>query len=139
MMLFSKRDAANLLNEEVEERSVRESMRQTQKMQQVQQKRKKQRRLGAIISFQIRKHFCRALYSPLFLKSAVSTRIQPEVLCKRLFDLRCCAILFSARRCVIVVVKKSRHEKYLFLICFFKSRQEKHFCGSCFFKSGHGQ
>ena len=41
--------------------------------------------------------------------------------------------------CLYVVVKKSRHEKYLFLICFFKSRQEKHFCGSCFFKSGHGQ
>ena len=39
----------------------------------------------------------------------------------------------------IVVVKKSRHEKYLFLICFFKSRHEEHFCGSCFFKSGHGQ
>ena len=39
----------------------------------------------------------------------------------------------------IVVVKKSRHEKYLFLICFFKSRYEEHFCGSCFFKSGHGQ
>ena len=38
-----------------------------------------------------------------------------------------------------VVVKKSRHEKYLFLICFFKSRHEEHFCGSCFFKSGHGQ
>ena len=43
------------------------------------------------------------------------------------------------RKCVhdIVVVKKSRHEKYLFLICFFKSRHEEHFCGSCFFKSGH--
>ena len=41
MMPFSKRDVANLLNEEVEERSVRESMRQKQKMQQVQQKRKK--------------------------------------------------------------------------------------------------
>lgn len=41
--------------------------------------------------------------------------------------------------CQIVVVKKSRHEKYLFLICFFKSRHEEHFCGSCFFKSGHGQ
>ena len=41
MMLFSKRDVANLLNEEVEERSVREPMRQKQKMQQVQQKRKK--------------------------------------------------------------------------------------------------
>ena len=39
----------------------------------------------------------------------------------------------------VVVVKKSRHEKYLFLICFFKSRHEEHFCGSCFFKSGHGQ
>ena len=39
----------------------------------------------------------------------------------------------------LVVVKKSRHEKYLFLICFFKSRHEEHFCGSCFFKSGHGQ
>ena len=38
MMLFSKRDVANLLNEEVEERSVRESMRQKQEMQQVQQK-----------------------------------------------------------------------------------------------------
>lgn len=37
------------------------------------------------------------------------------------------------------IVKKSRHEKYLFLIYFFKSRHEKHFCGSCFFKSGHGQ
>ena len=36
-----------------------------------------------------------------------------------------------------VVVKKSRHEKYLFLICFFESRHEEHFCGSCFFKSGH--
>ena len=41
MMLFSKRDVANLLNEEFEERSVRESIRQEQKMQQVQQKRKK--------------------------------------------------------------------------------------------------
>jgi len=41
MMLFSKRDVANLLNEEVEERSVREPVRQKQKMQQVQQKRKK--------------------------------------------------------------------------------------------------
>ena len=39
----------------------------------------------------------------------------------------------------IVAVKKSRHEKYLFLIYFFKSRHEEHFCGSCFFKSGHGQ
>lgn len=39
----------------------------------------------------------------------------------------------------IVVVKKSRHEKYLFLICFFKSRHEEYFCRSCFFKSGHGQ
>ena len=39
----------------------------------------------------------------------------------------------------LVVVKKRRHEKYLFLICFFKSRHEEHFCGSCFFKSGHGQ
>ena len=38
-----------------------------------------------------------------------------------------------------VVVKKSRHEKYLFLICFFKSRHEEYFCRSCFFKSGHGQ
>ena len=38
-----------------------------------------------------------------------------------------------------VVVKKSRREKYLFLICFFESRHEEHFCGSCFFKSGHGQ
>ena len=38
---------------------------------------------------------------PLFLKSAVSTRIQPKVLCKRLFDLRCCAILFSERRCAM--------------------------------------
>ena len=38
-----------------------------------------------------------------------------------------------------VVVKKSRHEKYLFLVYFFKSRHEEHFCGSCFFKSGHGQ
>ena len=40
---------------------------------------------------------------------------------------------------VFVVVKKSRHEKYLFLICFFKSRHEEYFCRSCFFKSGHGQ
>ena len=40
MMLFSKRDVANLLIEEVEERPVRESMRQKQKMQQVQQKKK---------------------------------------------------------------------------------------------------
>ena len=39
----------------------------------------------------------------------------------------------------LVVVKKSRHEKYLFLICFFKSRHEEYFCRSCFFKSGHGQ
>ena len=39
----------------------------------------------------------------------------------------------------VVVVKKSRHEKYLFLLCFFKSRHEEHFCGNCFFKSGHGQ
>ena len=39
----------------------------------------------------------------------------------------------------VVVVKKSRHEKYLFLICFFKSRHEEYFCRSCFFKSGHGQ
>ena len=36
-----------------------------------------------------------------------------------------------------VAVKKSRHEKYLFLISFFKSRHEEYFCGSCFFKSGH--
>lgn len=40
---------------------------------------------------------------------------------------------------IIVVIKKSRHEKYLFLICFFKSRHEEYFCRSCFFKSGHGQ
>ena len=40
MMLFSKRDVANLLIEEVEERPARESMRQKQKMQQVQQKKK---------------------------------------------------------------------------------------------------
>ena len=40
---------------------------------------------------------------------------------------------------LVVVVKKSRHEKYLFLICFFKSRHEEYFCRSCFFKSGHGQ
>ena len=37
----------------------------------------------------------------------------------------------------VVVVKKSRHKKYLFLIYFFKSRHEEHFCGNCFFKSGH--
>ena len=43
----------------------------------------------------------------------------------------------SAFTCV--VVKKSRHEKYLFLVYFFKSRHEEHFGGSCFFKSGHGQ
>ena len=45
----------------------------------------------------------------------------------------------SDGRLDIVVVKKSRHEKYLFLICFFKSRHEEYFCRSCFFKSGHGQ
>ena len=43
--------------------------------------------------------------------------------------LQCC--------CRLVAVKKSRHEKYLFLICFFKSRHEEYFCGSCFFKSGY--
>ena len=37
----AERDVANLLNEEVEERSVREPVRQKQKMQQVQQKRRK--------------------------------------------------------------------------------------------------
>ena len=37
----------------------------------------------------------------LFLKSAVSTRIQPKVLYKRLFDLWCCAILLSERRCAM--------------------------------------
>ena len=46
---------------------------------------------------------------------------------------------FFARAHNFVVVKKSRHEKYLFLICFFKSRHEEYFCRSCFFKSGHGQ
>ena len=33
-----------------------------------------------------------------------------------------------------VVVKKSRHEKYLFLICFFKSRHEEHFAEVVFSK-----
>ena len=51
---------------------------------------------------------------------------------------RLCRV-YSALQEKGVVVKKSRHEKYLFLICFFKSRHEEHFCGSCFFKSGHGQ
>ena len=39
----------------------------------------------------------------LFLKSAVSTRIKPKVLYKRLFDLCCCAILslLRARRCAM--------------------------------------
>ena len=46
MMLLSKRDVANLLNEEVEERSVQESMRQKQKMQQVQQTQKKKTKDG---------------------------------------------------------------------------------------------
>lgn len=46
---------------------------------------------------------------------------------------------FSKIPKIVVVVKKSRHEKYLFLICFFKSRHEEYFCRSCFFKSGHGQ
>ena len=49
------------------------------------------------------------------------------------------AILFYTFPRYTVVVKKSRHEKYLFLICFFKSRHEEYFCRSCFFKSGHGQ
>jgi len=43
MMLFSKRDVANLLNEEVEELSVRESTRQKQKIQQVQHKSEKRK------------------------------------------------------------------------------------------------
>ena len=47
--------------------------------------------------------------------------------------------LFALNFILAVVVKKSRHEKYLFLICFFKSRHEEYFCRSCFFKSGHGQ
>ena len=40
------------------------------------------------------------------------------------------------RKCVhdIVVVKKSRHEKYLFLISFFKSRHEEYFCQNSFSK-----
>ena len=46
MMLFSKRDAAKLLSEEVEEPPVRESMRQKQKKQQVQQKQKKKSQDG---------------------------------------------------------------------------------------------
>ena len=46
---------------------------------------------------------------------------------------------FQKIQMIDVAVKKSRHEKYLFLIYFFKSRHEEHFCGSCFFKSGHGQ
>ena len=46
MMLFSKRDAAKLLSEEVEEPPVRESMRQKQKEQQVQQKQKKKSQDG---------------------------------------------------------------------------------------------
>ena len=41
MMLFSKRDVANLLKRKLKNGSVREFMRQKQKMQQVQQKRKK--------------------------------------------------------------------------------------------------
>ena len=47
--------------------------------------------------------------------------------------------VFETLFVTFVVVKKSRHEKYLFLICFFKSRHEEYFYGSCFFKSGHGQ
>lgn len=43
MMLFSKRDVANLLNEEVEELSIRESTRQKQKIQQVQHKSEKRK------------------------------------------------------------------------------------------------
>ena len=46
MMLFSKRGAAKLLSEEVEEPPVRESMRQKQKKQQVQQKQKKKSQDG---------------------------------------------------------------------------------------------
>ena len=46
MMLISKRDAAKLLSEEVEEPPVRESMRQKQKKQQVQQKQKKKSQDG---------------------------------------------------------------------------------------------
>ena len=47
------------------------------------------------------RHHCNMI--PLFLKSAVSTRIQPKVLYKRLFDLRCCAILspLRVRRCAM--------------------------------------
>ena len=50
-----------------------------------------------------------------------------------------CGRIYSNMADNVVVVKKSRHEKYLFLICFFKSRHEEYFCRSCFFKSGHGQ
>ena len=41
MMLFSKRDVANLLKRKLKNGSVRESVRQKQKMQQVQQQQKK--------------------------------------------------------------------------------------------------
>lgn len=62
------------------------------------------------------------------------------VICSRIVDtaVYICRNM-SAIGDTYVVVKKSRHEKYLFLICFFKSRHEEYFCRSCFFKSGHGQ
>jgi len=41
MMLFSKRDVVNLLKRKLKNGSVRESVRQKQKMQQVQQQQKK--------------------------------------------------------------------------------------------------
>lgn len=78
------------------------------------------------------------VFAPKFRRKVIYGELKADIgyILRKLCEEKKVEII-EAEACV--VVKKSRHEKYLFLICFFKSRHEEYFCRSCFFKSGHGQ